>query len=86
MVTRCSFCRGKVQQQRITLDWRWGERLFVIHNVPVGVCDQCSEKYLDNSIYKDFERITANNDYRLSRMTVDNVGHLLDQAIIISPV
>jgi len=47
-----------VQQQRITLDWRWGERLFVIHNVPVGVCDQCGEKYLDNSIFKDIERIT----------------------------
>ena len=71
---------GKVQQQRITLDWRWGERLFVIHNVPAGVCDQCGEKYLDNSIYKDIERITAKNDYRLSRMTVDFLGFPIQSA------
>jgi YgiT-type zinc finger domain-containing protein len=71
MVTKCYFCRGRVQQQNITLDWRWGERLFVIRNVPVCVCDQCGEKYLDNRVYKDMERITASNDYRLGRMTVD---------------
>jgi YgiT-type zinc finger domain-containing protein len=74
MVTRCYFCRGKVQQQNITLDWRWGERLFVIRNVPVGVCDQCGEKYLDNQVYKDIERITKNNDYRLGSMTIDIFG------------
>ena len=74
MVTRCYFCRGKVRQQRITLDWRWGERLFVIRNVPVGVCDQCGEKYLDNHVYKDMERIVASNDYILGKMTVDILG------------
>lgn len=80
MVTRCYFCRGKVQQQHITLDWRWGERLFVILNVPVGVCDQCGEKYLDNRVYKDMERITESNDYRLGRMTVDILGFPIQAA------
>jgi YgiT-type zinc finger domain-containing protein len=80
MVTKCYFCRGKVQQQHITLDWRWGERLFVIRNVPVGVCDQCGEKYLDTRVYKDMERITASNDYRLGRMTVDILGFPIQAA------
>ena len=80
MVTTCYYCRGKVQQQHITLDWRWGERLFVIRNVPVGVCDQCGEKYLDNRVYKDMERITASNDYRLGRMTVDILGFPIQAA------
>ena len=38
------------------------------------------EKYLDNSIYKDIERITANNDYRLSRITVDILGFPIQSA------
>ncbi len=80
MVTICYFCRGKVQQQNITLDWRWGERLFVIRNVPAGVCDQCGEKYLDNRVYKDMERITASNEYRLDRMTVDILGFPIQAA------
>ncbi len=80
MLTRCYFCRGNVKKKSIAIDWRWGERLFVIRNVPVGVCEQCGEKYLDSGVYKDMERITATKDYILGKMTVDILGFPVQDA------
>ena len=57
----CHFCGGKVEEKRVTVDYRWGEELLaVLKNVPAGVCQVCGERYFKAEVVKDMER-TANS-------------------------
>jgi YgiT-type zinc finger domain-containing protein len=71
MLDRCYFCKAKVAQQRVTIDYRWGDTLVVVKDVPAGVCEQCREKYLSSSVYKELERLAKSKDRLLEKMTVD---------------
>jgi YgiT-type zinc finger domain-containing protein len=41
----CYFCKGRVVEQKVKVDFRWGQKLKIIENVPAGVCQQCGEKF-----------------------------------------
>ena len=71
MPEKCYFCRGKVERKHITLDYRWGEDLVVIKDVPAGVCQQCGEKYIQSGVYKELEKLAKNKDRLKGKMTVD---------------
>jgi YgiT-type zinc finger domain-containing protein len=75
MVSKCYFCKGKVRNARVTIDYRWGKDLFVIEDVPAGLCDQCGEKYLDNSVYKELEALVKGDIRPMSRVTVGVLGY-----------
>jgi YgiT-type zinc finger domain-containing protein len=54
---QCHFCGGQVSEQRVTVDYRWGEELVtVIRNVPAGVCEVCGEKYFKAAVVKAMEK------------------------------
>lgn len=54
----CHFCGGEVVEQRVTMDYRWGQELLVvIRNVPAGVCQACGEQYLKADVVKEMERL-----------------------------
>ena len=53
--TACYFCKGKVVRKKITVDFRWGDKLKVIEKVPAEVCQQCGDKYLHPAVYKALE-------------------------------
>jgi len=37
----CYFCvRGILEEKRVTVDFRWGDRLVIIENVPAKVCNE----------------------------------------------
>ena len=55
----CEYCPGHIQQQKITLDYRRGDDLMVIENVPAGVCDRCREQYFDAHTVKLLEQVFA---------------------------
>ncbi len=71
MLDKCYFCKARVVQQQITIDYRWGENLFVIKDVPAGVCQQCGEKYLASDVYKELERLAKGKDHMMGKITVD---------------
>jgi YgiT-type zinc finger domain-containing protein len=55
---RCHFCGGDVLEQRVTVDYRWGQdTLVVIRNVPAGVCQACGEQYLRPDIVRELEQV-----------------------------
>ena len=39
----CYFCKGRVIEQKVKVDFRWGHKLKIIENVPADVCQQCGE-------------------------------------------
>ena len=71
MYEKCYFCKGKVVKKRITVDYRWGEDLIVIKDVPAGVCQQCGEKYLESGVYRELERLAKSKSHVAGTMKVD---------------
>jgi YgiT-type zinc finger domain-containing protein len=71
MLDKCYFCKGKVIKQQVTIDYRWGDNLFVIKDVPSGVCQQCGEKYLTSGVYKDLEQLAKSKSHLMGKMEVD---------------
>ncbi len=60
---KCFFCGGKVVEQKITADYRWGEEfLAVFKNVPAGVCQVCGEQYFKSEIVKEMERVVQSKE------------------------
>lgn len=72
---QCYFCKGKVVQQKVKVDFRWGRKLKVIENVPAGVCRQCGEKYFQSSVYKAMEKLASSRVKPATRLTVDVVRY-----------
>ena len=75
MVSKCYFCKGKVRQERVTVDYRWGNQLFVIENVPAGLCEQCGEKYLDSLVYRELETLVKADVRPMAQVTVDVLAY-----------
>jgi len=75
MVKSCYNCKAQVIQHLTTIDYRWGDTLVVIKDVPAGVCEQCGEKYLDSDVYKELERLARNRDHLMEKITVDILAY-----------
>lgn len=54
----CYFCgRGSLEQKHVTVDFRWGEKLVIIENVPARVCNECGERYYAAEVVRKMEQI-----------------------------
>jgi len=54
----CYFCsRGILEKRRVTVDFRWGDKLVIIENVPAKVCNECGERYYSAKVVREMERI-----------------------------
>lgn len=53
----CDYCGGPVRSRKVTVDLRRGKRLGVFHNVPVGVCNKCGERYYPGPVLERLEEI-----------------------------
>jgi len=55
---KCYFCRkGILEEKKVIVDFRWGNKLTVIEDVPAKVCNECREKYYSAEISREMERI-----------------------------
>lgn len=53
----CFFCGGEVKEQHIVREvWRNGE-LCLIAGVPIGVCQQCGEKFITPEVARRIDAI-----------------------------
>ena len=54
----CYFChKGILEDKKVTVDFRWGDKLTVIEKVPAKVCNECGEKYYSAEVSKEMEKI-----------------------------
>ena len=54
----CYFCgKGILEDKKVTVDFRWGNKLIVIEEVPAKVCNECGERYYSAEISKEMEKI-----------------------------
>jgi YgiT-type zinc finger domain-containing protein len=71
MADKCFFCKGKLAEEKVNVDFRWGKDLIVIEDVPATVCRQCGEKYFDAQVYREMERLVKARVKPLKRLTID---------------
>jgi YgiT-type zinc finger domain-containing protein len=71
MTTSCYFCKGKVVPELTTVDFRWGNELKIIENVPAEMCQQCGEKYLDAQVYRELERLAQGSNHAGHHVSVE---------------
>ncbi len=55
--SHCFYCGGEVEEQRLPRELRWKEKVFVLEDVPIGVCRQCGERFLKPEVAKSIDRI-----------------------------
>jgi len=53
----CFFCKGSLEEKKITLDLRIEGKLMVIENVPAQVCSQCGETVLTPETGEKVEKL-----------------------------
>lgn len=56
-MSKCYSCGGETEIKKRTVDFRWGDKLFVIQNVPVEVCTRCSERYYSAKVSSKMDKI-----------------------------
>jgi len=52
----CYFCGGEVVERVIELEYKWKGQLYIIEGVPVGICQQCGEKYFTAQVSEAIDR------------------------------
>jgi YgiT-type zinc finger domain-containing protein len=51
----CFFCGGVVEERILPREIRWKGELLVFEDVPMGVCNQCGEKFLRPEVAKKID-------------------------------
>ena len=75
-MTERYLCKGRVEQKRVSVDFRWGQKLKVIRNIPARVCQlcqQCGEQYFQSGAYKAMEKLAAFRARPATQLTADVV-------------
>ena len=66
---KCHFCKGNTEIKNVDVDFRWGDKLFVIRDVPVKVCSQCGERYYSAEISKKLDELVKENSSKNTKPT-----------------
>ena len=53
----CFYCGGEVEEHYLPRALRWQDKWCILEDVPVGVCQQCGEKFLKPEVAKTIDRI-----------------------------
>ncbi len=54
---KCAECGGTLQKKTISHTQPWGEELYRFENVPVEICTQCGEVWLEASVSQKIDAI-----------------------------
>ena len=66
-MNKCYFCKGKTKIRNIDVDFRWGDKLFVVKDVPVEICTQCGEKYYSARVSKRLDELVKKQNSSTSK-------------------
>lgn len=61
-MSKCYFCKGKTGIKNVDIDFRWGNKLFVVRNAPVEVCSQCGARYYSAKTSKKLDELAKKQE------------------------
>ena len=54
---KCSVCKTKLREQKITYTQELGRKVYVVSDVPALVCPQCGEQYLSPDTVDEIQKV-----------------------------
>jgi len=70
----CIYCGGEVIEQIERIDYRHHGQLYILENVPTGVCRQCGEQYFTAEAAKRMEAAVEEADGPVAVVPVPVIG------------
>lgn len=72
-MNKCFFCKGKTEIKNVDVDFRWGDKLFVVEKVPIEICTQCGERYYSAEVSKKLDELVKkqNSGQKKPRKTLE---------------
>ncbi len=58
----CVYCGGEIVERIERVDYRVHGQLYLLENVPTGVCTQCGEQYFTAEVAKRMESAVSKAD------------------------
>jgi YgiT-type zinc finger domain-containing protein len=55
----CYYCGGGVEEALVTREIWWQGKLYLVEEVPVGVCRQCGQKFVHSHVAKVIDQILS---------------------------
>ena len=69
--SECEYCSGEIRQRKVTVDHLYEEKLVtIIKDVPVGVCQECGQRYYAASTLDRLDVMAQNSDSAPERISV----------------
>jgi YgiT-type zinc finger domain-containing protein len=66
----CIYCGGEVLESLEKVDYRHHGQLFILENVPTGVCRQCGERFYTAEVAKRMEEAVQKTDSAYETLAV----------------
>ena len=54
---KCFMCKGETEQKLVNYLLDVDNRIIIIKEVPANVCKQCGERYFDDDVMENLEKI-----------------------------
>ena len=66
----CIYCGGEVVERLERSDYRYHGQLYILEDVPTGVCVQCGERYYTAKVAKLMEKTVSKDNQEIQMIAV----------------
>lgn len=66
----CVYCGGEVAERNEQIDYRFHDQLYILENVPTGVCSQCGEQFFTAEVARKMEAAVSNPGHDVATIAV----------------
>ena len=66
----CEYCSGEILPKKVTVNHSYEDKLVIIRDVPVGVCQECGQRYYDAATLDQLDILAQNSDTASERISV----------------
>jgi YgiT-type zinc finger domain-containing protein len=66
----CEYCSGEIRPKKVTVNHSYEGKLVIIKDVPVGVCQECGQRYYAAATLEKLDAMAQNSDAAPERISV----------------
>ena len=66
----CEYCNGEIRPKKVTVNHSYENKLVIIKDVPVGVCQECGHRYYAADTLEKLDTLVQNSDAAPERISV----------------
>ncbi len=66
----CEYCSGDIQPKKVTVNHSYQGKLVIIKDVPVGVCQECGQRYYAADTLEKLDTLAQNSDAATEKISV----------------